>query len=776
MDCHSDSALLPFHALCGFGMSSHLHSHLASETNSRAGSTHFNTLAVNFNHKTFSRLNGRFYSASDRALKVQAVGQEESAVAIEDVKGVTAWPESSTGGSGLRELAGEGETREGGGSVGSECGKTSMKKERMRAGQRFFPKKGEEVEMVCESLAHKNMGVCKVVDTGFVVMCERALPGERLIGRISKIRRAYAEAYKIETLIPHDHAVTPPCEHFPDCGGCKLQNLAYSAQLAAKQAQVADIMDRVGRFGLSGPSGPLGRDYLLPIIGCEQEYHYRNKMEFSFGSRVWLPTKEKEANNSNASGGGNINDSADAHLDSVIASGDTYHEARGMDGEQGVSLATVSNESRERSGEDRPEGSSDISNDNRSSSDIIGSMEVSSGSSKSFSNNSRSSSSRVDESSSDSTGSSSNEGSKRGGSRRRRMPKIEPNPHEFALGLHAPRRFDKILTINMCHLQHDAANQVLAVARQHCESRQHEIPPYDPLTHEGFLRHLTIRKGRDAETGAAQLMVNVMTKRDAPELLRPLVDELVAKCPEVVSIVNNINTSMGDGSVGEKENLLFGKRTITDQLRGLDFEISANSFFQTNTQQADVLYSLVASACELSGTGSEVVLDLFCGTGTIGLSLASRVRHVFGYELVHEAVADARRNAARNGIQNATFVEGDLGKLGKDFGTEFPAPDLIITDPNRPGMHPKLLKFLEASGCPRIVYVSCNPATCARDIDILCHGGGGAEKGGDGSRGVGSQGVGVYELESVQAVDMFPHTPHVECVVVLKRRERHLVS
>lgn len=252
-----------------------------------------------------------------------------------------------------------------------------------------------------------------------------------------------------------------------------------------------------------------------------------------------------------------------------------------------------------------------------------------------------------------------------------------------------------------------------------------------------------------------QLMVNFVTSSYNPELLKPIVEK-ITKIPEVISIMNNVNTSVGNTSVGEEEYTLYGKSTITETLRGLVFQISANSFFQTNTHQAEILYTLIEDCAGLKGNGSEIVLDLFCGTGTIGLSLAKKVRHVYGYEVVQQAISDARRNAEINSITNATFIQGDLNKVNENFGSDFPIPDIVISDPNRPGMHLKLIKFLLKLKAKRIIYVSCNPATCARDLDYLCH-------------GVPEQNIeGCYKLISLQPVDMFPHTPHIECVCLLE--------
>ncbi|KAG0566309.1 hypothetical protein KC19_7G054100 [Ceratodon purpureus] len=499
----------------------------------------------------------------------------------------------------------------------------------------FFPKKGQDLEMVCESLAYKGLGLCKVVDSGFVVFCERALPGERLVARIIKKRKGFAEAYKLKTLSPHDDAVEAPCQYFGECGGCKTQNLAYEAQLREKEQQVHDLIARLGKFGVSPPAGEAG-SYMVPIVPCPTPYAYRNKMEFSYGTKKWKskgvyesPKEEDESANGSAI--------------------------------------------------------------------------------------------------------------------------------EFALGLHAPGRFDKIMPIHNCLLQHDVSNQVLKLVQEYGERNVEEMPPYNVRTHEGYLKHLTIRSGRDCETGQLQLMVNIVTKGDNKALLQPLVDKITASFPQVVSVVNNVNSAVGPSSIVDKEHILYGKAYITEQLRGLVFEISANSFFQTNTNQAEVLYRNVEEQCALKGDGSEVLLDLFCGTGTIGLSMANKVKHVYGFELVQEAVIDARRNAARNGIQNATFIQGDLNKLNDEFGKDFPQPDIVITDPNRPGMHIKLIKYLLKLRARRIVYISCNPATCARDLDLLCH-----------NEDQSSEMSTRYRLVHVQPVDMFPQTPHIECISTLE--------
>ncbi|XP_050234930.1 uncharacterized protein LOC126683139 [Mercurialis annua] len=491
----------------------------------------------------------------------------------------------------------------------------------------YFPKRGQTLELVCESLAFKGRGVCKVADTGFVVLCDRALPGERFIGRITRRKGSYAEAAKVETLSPHLDIVDAPCEYASYCGGCKTQNLSYEAQVRAKEQQVRDLVVNIGKF--SDEDSEFVR-IMKPIVPCDVQFNYRNKMEFSFGSQKWVPKE------------------------------------------------------------------------------LLG-------------------------------------------------EKLDGSEN-YALGLHAPGFFDKVLNVEKCLLQSEPANTVLAIVQDCWRDPQFGLTPYDVHSHAGFLKHLMLRTGRNVETGMLELMVNFVTSSYKPELLKTMVEKTSA-IPEVVSIVNNVNSSVGNTSVGEQEYTLFGKSTITEILRGLTFQISANSFFQTNTLQAEVLYRLIEECADLRGDGSEIVLDLFCGTGTIGLSLASRAKHVYGYEVVPQAISDARRNAELNGITNATFVQGDLNKISDDFGNNFPKPDIVISDPNRPGMHMKLIKFLLKLKAPRIVYVSCNPATCARDLDYLCH-------------GVEEKNIqGCYKLKSLQPVDMFPHTPHIECVCLLEQAD-----
>ena len=312
----------------------------------------------------------------------------------------------------------------------------------------------------------------------------------------------------------------------------------------------------------------------------------------------------------------------------------------------------------------------------------------------------------------------------------------------FAAGLHAPGRYDKILPLKECHLQPLLSIQILESVRNWCMT--HDVPAFDPHLQQGFMRHLMIRNS----VHSGEWMVNLVTFRDDPEIVQPLADHLTAQFPEISTIVNNINDTLSPTSVGRYEQVLTGRGSIADQIGGLSFEIDANAFFQTNTSQAETLYK---TALELAAPkGNEVLFDLYCGVGTITLFFAPHVKKAVGIELSAVAVENALGNARANGVEHTEFVLGDM----KDtFHDELIAmhgkPDLLVTDPPRAGMHPDVVQRLNELQVPSLVYVSCNPATMARDLDVL---------------------NAVYEVECVQPVDMFPQTYHIEAVAKLRLR------
>ncbi|MBT6870410.1 MAG: 23S rRNA (uracil(1939)-C(5))-methyltransferase RlmD [Candidatus Marinimicrobia bacterium] len=462
-----------------------------------------------------------------------------------------------------------------------------------------IPKKGTDIELSIESLAFGGMGVSRIGD--MIVFVKNAIPGQTVLARITKKRASFLEARTLEIIEESSLAVDVKCEHFKDCGGCTFQNLDYAEQLAAKEVQVKDTFRRIGGF----------KDVTVePILGCEEIFHYRNKMEFTFSNRRWLTEGESE----------------DASAD-------------------------------------------------------------------------------------------------------------------FALGLHVPGRYDKILNINECHIQSKDSNRILEILKEMTVDLK--LAPYDIKAHTGFMRHLMIRHGGSTD----EIMVNIVTSRDEHEKLQSIVDRLTEEFPNIVSIVNNITSRRAGVSTGDQQILLFGKDTINDKLGDYEYMISADSFFQTNTHQAKRLYDIIKEEAAL--TRDDVLYDLFCGTGSISIYLAKSAKIVYGFELVMSAVQDAIQNAHSNGIKNAWFFGGDLMNLFKTNieAQQIELPDVMVVDPPRAGLHPNTINDIIEKAPKRLVYVSCNPSTQARDLKVLCENG--------------------FELTKLRPVDMFPHTPHVENVATL---------
>ena len=448
------------------------------------------------------------------------------------------------------------------------------------------PKRGETIELAIDDLAFGGEGVGRL--DGYVIFVRGGLPGDRLRVTLAEARSRYGRGTIEAVLVPSPDRVEPPCPYFGQCGGCRLQHLAYPAQLAFKEKQVRDCLTRLGG---------LPPFELRPIVPAPEPYGYRNKMEFTVA---------------------------------------------------------------------------------------------------------------------------------------------EPGP---AVGLHAAERYDVVLDIERCLLQSERMNALLDEVRR--QARTRGLSVWDQRTERGLLRFVTVREGR--RTGEA--MVNLVASTPDVEALMPVADALKTRVPATASVLVNVNAKKASVAIGTEEHLLLGRDHITESLDGVTFQVSANSFFQTNTVQAERLFALVAEACALDG--AETVLDLYSGTGAISLLLARRAGHVYGIELAAAAVADAVRNARANGIDNCTFLAGEVRHVLPALMREGVRASVVVADPPRAGFHPKALAALAALAPARIVYVSCNPATLARDVGDLARQG--------------------YRLEWVQPVDMFPQTPHIEAVARLSR-------
>jgi 23S rRNA (uracil1939-C5)-methyltransferase len=445
----------------------------------------------------------------------------------------------------------------------------------------------QELELTVDSLAYGGNGVARL--DGFVVFVRGGLPGDTLRARVTKVQRRHAEAVATDVLVSGPQRVEAPCAHFPACGGCRFQDLAYDAQVAAKAQWVTDSLQRLA--GLAEPP-------VEPIVPAQSQFGYRNKMEYSFAQRDDGPT----------------------------------------------------------------------------------------------------------------------------------------------LGLHRAGRWDDVLQIDKCWLTTDLGNAIRNRMREW--AREEKLPAYDQETHEGYLRHLVVREGRN--TG--QALVHLVTAR-GERFDRERLIEVLTEFPQVRSIQWSVNRGVAEVTSNLPTELVWGEDAIEEEIGGLRFRVRPNAFLQTNTEMAEQLYGVAREFAGLAG--GETVYDLYCGIGTIGLSMASAAMTVWGIEISEESVACAIENQELNAIGNTAFFAGNVGEVLSDLRTRAGDPDVVVVDPPRAGLAGKALKRLGEIAAPRIVYVSCNPTTLAGDAKRLADDYG-------------------YRLVRARPVDMFPHTPHVECVALLE--------
>jgi 23S rRNA (uracil1939-C5)-methyltransferase len=445
----------------------------------------------------------------------------------------------------------------------------------------------QELELHIDSLAYGGNGVARL--NGFVVFVRRGLPGDTVRARVTKVKRSHAEALAVEVLEAGAPRVEAPCAHYPACGGCRFQDLAYQAQLEAKQEQVSDALRRIG--GLAEPP-------LEPIVAAESEFFYRNKLEYSFTQTGDGP----------------------------------------------------------------------------------------------------------------------------------------------ALGFHKAGRWDEVLEVEKCWLTTELGNAIRNTVRDW--AREERLDAYDQAEQTGYLRHLVVREGRNTGQALVQLVTAAGERFDRDHFV-----ETLRRFPEVRSIHWAVNETPAEVT-NLPTTLLWGDDAIEEELCGLRFRVRPNAFLQTNTAMAERIYELAGELADL--TGGESVWDLYCGIGTIGLSLASRALTVWGVDVSEESVACALENADLNGITNAAFFAGETADSVAELRDRAGDPDVVVVDPPRAGLSNKAVRRLGRIAAPRIVYVSCNPTTLASNVKALA-----SEWG--------------YELKRARPVDMFPHTPHIETVALLER-------
>ncbi len=308
-------------------------------------------------------------------------------------------------------------------------------------------------------------------------------------------------------------------------------------------------------------------------------------------------------------------------------------------------------------------------------------------------------------------------------------------------GMHPPGFFNFILNLEECHLQVPLSWQILNWLREYAE--KHRIPPYDSRKKEGYLRNLIVRNGIRTE----DIMVNIVTFVDQPDLFQSLAESLHKRFPQITTLVNNINDTPFPVAAGRCEKVCHGNGYITEKLGCLNFRIESNTFFQPNPEQAEKLYEKTLEFTELNPR--DKIVDLYCGTGALTLFLAAKGASATGIEINRRSVRKAKENAALNQVSNCRFISGDIKDVlpGSD-SAPLDRPDVLVADPPRAGIHPQVTEAIKQMGPRRFVYISCNSATLARDLNLLSE---------------------AYRPVAVQPIDMFPHTYHIETAVKLER-------
>ncbi len=438
-----------------------------------------------------------------------------------------------------------------------------------------------------------------------VAFVEFGAPGDVADLRVLQDKSSFMVTSIEQLKMPSPERVSPVCNHFGYCGGCKWQHLDYAQQLQYKQEQVEETLQRLGKIQLPAPQ---------PILGSELHYQYRNKLEFAFCNKRWITPEEMK-----------------------------------------------------------------VSRD------------------------------------------------------RKELP---------GAGFHIPKRWDKILHIEACHLMDGLANEIRNTVYDF--AIEHNISFYDVAEHHGCLRQLSLRNNLKGNW-----MVTVMFGGEEEENREKVLEMMKTRFPAITSLQYIVNTKKNDSIYDQEIHLYHGEATLTETIGNLNFLIGPKSFFQTNSKQTERLYQQALDYAGLKG--NETVYDLYCGIGTISLFLAKHAKRVLGIESVPEAIEDAHKNAALNQINNVDFLAGDMKDLLKpDIAVRYGKPDVIVTDPPRAGMHPDVVETLIKLSPEKIVYVSCNVATQARDLKMMEE---------------------FYEVTSWRPVDMFPHTAHVENVVLLTKRK-----
>lgn len=551
-------------------------------------------------------------------------------------------------------------------------------------------KKNDEIELLIEDFSSEGDGIGHYGASNYTLFVKDTVIGDRILVRVMKTKKNYGYARMIKLLEPSPDRVKPVCPNARQCGGCQLQHVSYACQLAFKENKIKSCLQRIGGFG----EDILSR--MEPILGMENPYFYRNKAQFPVGrdkdGRVVLGFYARHSHQ--------IIGSERCYLQGIeIKKKGKSAEKKEWDG--GISQT---NKVREKEGvikgaECRKDAECKITDEyagKASAADGAGEPSEEAGGENNFTTQNT----FMREQSGEKT--------------------VE----------------EKWLNTN---------EQIMSIVCDFLE--KYNISVYDEQTHKGLVRHVLTRAGFHTGEQMVCLILNGKKLPYADKLV-----EVLSKVDGMKSISLNVNTERTNVILGSEGEVLWGEPYITDYIGDIRFQISPQSFFQVNPVQTERLYQ---TALDYAGlTGNETVWDLYCGIGTISLFLAQKAKRVYGVEIVPKAIEDAKRNAALNHITNAEFFVGAAEKVVPrklaEWGEEGRV-DVVVVDPPRKGCDAVLLDAILKTAPNRVVYVSCDPATLARDLKILCEGG--------------------YEIKRWRGCDMFGQSGHVECVTLLQRKD-----
>ncbi|WP_322925104.1 23S rRNA (uracil(1939)-C(5))-methyltransferase RlmD [Paenibacillus campi] len=574
--------------------------------------------------------------------------------------------------------------------------------------------KNDELELDLIGLTHEGEGVGRA--DGYTLFVSGALPGERITARVLKTKKQYGYAKLLNVLQQSPDRVDAPCPIYTQCGGCQLQHMSYAGQLEWKRQHVIDSLERIGKLTVQKQHEPIiaaaktANEATLNKAVDEMTVNKPasdrpNSRQHEFDSADVPVTATEQANL-----GAGQNTLLSAAAQNRLRSIDVQNTLPSIDAQNTVLDEASAIQPTEAKPATAMQMNAQPSTSTSAGIRVLPTLGM----------------------------------AEPWRYRNKAQVPIGQQDGQLVGGFYA-RGSHRIIDMQSCLIQ-DSRNDEL-VNKVKAIGQELGIQPYNEESGGGILRHVVVKVG----FATNEMMIVLVTNGERLPRKPEWIERIRAAMPQVVSICQNINTKQTNVIFGDETRTLWGRDVIHDYIGDVKFAISARSFYQVNPVQTEVLYEKAVQYAGL--TGKETVIDAYCGIGTISLFLAQHAKQVYGVEIVKEAIEDARKNAELNGMTNVEFEVGASEDVIPRWQEQGITPDVIVVDPPRKGCDPKLLETIVQMQPEKVVYVSCNPSTLARDLQVLEEGG--------------------YQTVEVQPVDMFPHTVHVEAVVLLVKKDEY---